>query len=161
MSFKTLFPTPITDDYFRNNSGFSYTPFSSNTATTNTRTPMLQSGNSYNTNGMFKRDSTIPNPIPDPNSNNSTFAQNAEVGVNIAGATMGTIGGMSNMVLGWANYAEQKKNSEAQRALAAKQLENLTEIMQQRKDELARLNRVRGNTKRAFNSNTTVTRSVL
>lgn len=97
----------------------------------------------------------------DNNNNKSTFAQNAEVGVNIAGATMGVIGGISNMALGWANYAEQKKNSEMQRALAAKQLENLTEIMQQRKDELARLNRVRGNTKKAFSSNTTVTRSVL
>lgn len=98
---------------------------------------------------------------PFDNNNKSTFAQNAEVGVNIAGASMGVIGGISNMALGWANYAEQKKNSEMQRALAAKQLENLTEIMQQRKDELARLNRVRGNTKKAFSSNTTVTRSVL
>lgn len=91
----------------------------------------------------------------------SEFAQNAETGVNIANSVMNAIGGISNMALGWATYAEQKKNSEMQRKLASKQLENLEEIMKQRKDELERLNRVRGNTQRAFSSNTTVTRSVL
>lgn len=91
----------------------------------------------------------------------SEFAQNAETGVNIANSVMNAIGGISNMALGWATYAEQKKNSEMQRKLASKQLENLEEIMKQRKEELERLNRVRGNTQRAFSSNTTVTRSVL
>lgn len=91
----------------------------------------------------------------------SEFAQNTETGVNIANSVMNAIGGISNMALGWATYAEQKKNSEMQRKLASKQLENLEEIMKQRKEELERLNRVRGNTQRAFSSNTTVTRSVL
>lgn len=91
----------------------------------------------------------------------SEFAQNAETGVNIANSVMNAIGGISNIALGWATYAEQKKNSEMQRKLASKQLENLEEIMKQRKEELERLNRVRGNTQRAFSSNTTVTRSVL
>ena len=149
----------------RNNSdsgmcyAFSYAPFYSNTTTQQTRKPLVKDGliTGRNIGGGNPTD----NGEGGGDNNTSTFAQNAEVGVNIAGATMGVIGGISNMALGWANYAEQKKNSEMQRALAAKQLENLTEIMQQRKDELARLNRVRGNTKKAFSSNTTVTRSVL
>lgn len=149
----------------RNNSdsgkcyAFSYDPFYSNTTTQKTRKPLVKDGliTGRNIGGGNPTD----NGEGGGNNNTSTFAQNAEVGVNIAGAAMGVIGGISNMALGWANYAEQKKNSEMQRALAAKQLENLTEIMQQRKEELARLNRVRGNTKKAFSSNTTVTRSVL
>lgn len=138
---------------------FSYKPFYSNTTTQKTRKPLVKDGliTGRNIGGGNPTD----NGVGGGDNNTSTFAQNAEVGVNIAGTTMGIIGGISNMALGWANYAEQKKNSEMQRALAAKQLENLTEIMQQRKEELARLNRVRGNTKKAFSSNTTVTRSVL
>lgn len=138
---------------------FSYNPFYSNTTTQQTRKPLVTDGliTGRNIGGGNPTD----NGGGGGDNNTSTFAQNAEVGVNIAGAAMGVIGGISNMALGWANYAEQKKNSEMQRALAAKQLENLTEIMKQRKEELARLNRVRGNTKKAFSSNTTVTRSVL
>lgn len=138
---------------------FSYDPFYSNTTTQKTRKPLVKDG--LITGRNIGGDNPTDNGGVGGDNNTSTFAQNAEVGVNIAGTTMGVIGGISNMALGWANYAEQKKNSEMQRALAAKQLENLTEIMQQRKEELARLNRVRGNTKKAFSSNTTVTRSVL
>lgn len=66
---------------------------------------------------------------------------------------------IANSVLGWQNY---KKNSD----LIDKKIEAINEQItasqeyrQQRKDEIARLNRVRSNTQKSFNTGTTITRS--
>lgn len=166
LSGGTSYDTPFTNLYFNANlpqyqTMVGYQKWGSNKTNNNNTTRTSIAGKVYNSNGMLKRDST---PTDNGNGNGngtSTFAQNAEVGVNIGSSIMNALGGISNMALGWATYAEQKKNSEMQRQLAAKQLENLQDIMQQRKDELARLERVRGNTNKAFKSNTAITRSVL
>lgn len=160
LSGGTSYDTPFTNLYFNTNlpqyqNIASYQRFNSNTNIAEQRANSgLQKGKSYTT-------PTSNGSGNGSGNGTSTFAQNAEVGVNIGSSIMNALGGISNIALGWATYAEQKKNSEMQRQLAAKQLENLTEIMQQRKDELARLKRVRGNTNKAFKSNTAITRSVL
>lgn len=168
LSGGTSYDTPLTNLYFNTNlpqyqNIASYQRFNSNTNLVEQRAKSgLQTGKSYTTGKNIGGNSTTPTANGNGNGNGtSTFAQNAEVGVNIGSSIMNALGGISNMALGWATYADQKKNSEMQRQLAAKQLENLTEIMQQRKDELARLERVRGNTNKAFKSNTAITRSVL
>lgn len=166
LSGGTSYDTPFTNLYFNTNLPQyqnipGYQRFNSNTNIAEQRANSgLQKGKSYTIGGS----STTPTDNGNGNGSGngtSTFAQNAEVGVNISSSIMNALGGMSNMALGWATYAEQKKNSEKQRELVKKQLENLSDIMQQRKDELARLERVRKNTNKAFRSNTAITRSVL
>lgn len=177
LSGGTSYATPTTNLYFNANlpqyqSVAGYQKWGSNNTNSSTNNKVaeyrantgLKQLGSITTGKNIGGSSTTPNGNGNGSGNGngtSTFAQNAEVGVNIGSSIMNALGGISNMALGWATYAEQKKNSEMQRELAAKQLENLQDIMDQRKKELERLNRVRGNTNKAFKSNTAITRSVL
>ena len=93
--------------------------------------------------------------------NNSSWWNGGTLG-KIAGTVMNNlegIAGISNSILGWKQFSENRK-------LIAKQMENIDEQIaaskeyrQQRADEIARLNRVRKNTQKAFNTGTTITRS--
>ena len=66
---------------------------------------------------------------------------------------------IANSVLGWKNYAQNKKLINKQIDAINEQITASQEYRQQRKDEIARLNRVRSNTQKSFNTGTTITRS--
>ena len=67
--------------------------------------------------------------------------------------------GINNAVQGWMNYRENKKLINKQMQAIDEQIAASKEYRQQRADEIARLNRVRNNTQKSFNTGTTITRS--
>lgn len=86
--------------------------------------------------------------------------------MNIAGATLGGITGLTNLGLGIWNAVENNKNLQKQRQVADKQIalaeEQILASQQYRNErakEIERLNRVRSNTTKAFNTGSVITRS--
>ena len=67
--------------------------------------------------------------------------------------------GINNAVQGWMNFRENKKLINKQMQAIDEQIAASKEYRQQRADEIARLNKVRKNTQKAFNTGTTITRS--
>ena len=95
--------------------------------------------------------------------NNSSSSMS---GMDIANATFQGLSALTsagtsiaNSVLGWKNYAQNKKLINKQIDAINEQITASQEYRQQRKDEIARLNRVRSNTQKSFNTGTTITRS--
>jgi hypothetical protein len=123
----------------------------------------LSKANSNSGNEAFKSyDKANGTNYSDQNNNNSGSWWNGGTLGAIAGTVMNNldgIAGISNSILGWKQFSENRK-------LIAKQMENIDEQIaaskeyrQQRADEIARLNRVRKNTQKSFNTGTTITRS--
>ncbi len=80
----------------------------------------------------------------------------------IAGTVMNNldgIAGISNSILGWKQYAQNRKLINKQMENIDEQIAASKEYRQQRRDEIARLNRIRNNTQKSFNTGTTITRS--
>lgn len=117
---------------------------------------------SYNGPGSAKINQGNSTDPSNQNSNNSGSWWDGGTLGSIAGTVMKNlngIAGISNSILGWKQFSENRK-------LIAKQMENIDEQIaaskeyrQQRADEIARLNRVRKNTQKSFNTGTTITRS--
>jgi hypothetical protein len=90
----------------------------------------------------------------------------AQKGLGIYDATMKGVTGLANIGMGIWQGIENSRNLKKQRevwdkqiALAQEQIDASKEYRQQRADEIARLNRVRNNTQKSFNTGTTITRS--
>lgn len=66
---------------------------------------------------------------------------------------------IANAALGWANYSKNKELINKQIDAINEQISASQEYRQQRRDEITRLNRVRSNTQKSFNTGTTITRS--
>lgn len=131
--------------------GISYAPSS----ITNNN-PLL----SYNGIGSVNQNNST-NPTPDPDQNQTTTS-----GWDLFNTSMNGINGLvnaglgiNNAVQGWMNYRENKKLINKQMQAIDEQIAASKEYRQQRADEIARLNRVRNNTTKAFNTGTTITRS--
>lgn len=69
------------------------------------------------------------------------------------------IGNLSKSILSWVEFTENKELMSAQRDAINEQIAASQEARQQRRTEIERLNRVRSNTKKSFNTNSVVTRS--
>lgn len=80
---------------------------------------------------------------------------------NWASFGLNTVGQISNIAGTWANYELQRKHLSKQNALLDTQTQDLKEQMERRKEEYARLKRVRNKTTTAMNKGATITRSVL
>ena len=113
------------------------------------------------TNAMNQYNVTNPN-IPNKKEETSSGMS----GMDIANATFQGLSALTsagtsiaNSVLGWKNYAQNKKLINKQIDAINEQITASQEYRQQRKDEIARLNRVRSNTQKSFNTGTTITRS--
>lgn len=93
-------------------------------------------------------------------------ASDHSMNMDIAGATLGGITGLTNLGLGIWGAIESNKNLKKQREVANKQIALAEEQIQaskqyrdERAKEIARLNRVRSNTTKAFNTGSVITRS--
>lgn len=87
-------------------------------------------------------------------------------GVGITSGVFQGLGSLTNASLGIWNAYEQSQNNKKVRELTDAQIKNYNEQIeasrearQQRRDELARLSKMRTNTKAQFNTQATVTRS--
>ena len=104
--------------------------------------------------------STNPTSTTDPNTTSTTSGwdlfNTSMKGINgLVNAGLG----INNAVQGWMNFRENKKLISKQIDAINEQIDASKEYRQQRKDEIARLNKVRKNTQKAFNTGTTITRS--
>ena len=96
-----------------------------------------------------------------------TLAKDAERGIGITNAFMGSLGTATNMGLGIWQAIENKNYIDnvltpyydKQNALAQEQIDASQELRQQRQKEIDRLKRVRSNTNQRFNSSAIVSRS--
>ena len=144
-----------------------FTPYYNNVSTGNAMdsvTKLLQSRASQSplspTYYANQGSSTNPTSTPDPNSTSTTsgwdlFNTSME-GINgLVNAGLG----INNAVQGWMNFRENKKLINKQMQAIDEQIAASQEYRQQRKDEIARLNKVRKNTQKSFNTGTTITRS--
>lgn len=100
------------------------------------------------------------------NLNADTSAQEANRALGITGGVLGGLASMTNIGLGIWQAIESNKNLRKQRQVADKQIELANEQIlasqqyrNERADEIKRLNRVRSNTNKAFNTGSVVTRS--
>ena len=127
-------------------------------------TPTAYSSNallSYDGPGSIKinnNSSDIPDPDPDTTSTTSGWDlfNTSMKGINgLVNAGLG----INNAVQGWMNFRENKKLINKQMQAIDEQIAASKEYRQQRADEIARLNKVRKNTQKAFNTGTTITRS--
>ena len=96
----------------------------------------------------------------------ATDWSDTQKGLGIYDATMKGITGLTNIGMGIWQGVENSRNLKKQREvwdkqmqLADEQIAASKEYRQQRADEIARLNKVRKNTQKAFNTGTTITRS--
>lgn len=80
---------------------------------------------------------------------------------NWASFGLDTVGQISKIAGTWANYELQRKHLSKQNALIDTQTQDLKEQMERRREEYARLKRVRNKTTTAMNKGATITRSVL
>lgn len=115
------------------------------------------------TQGLNNQQFTIPQGMdynaykkPD-NSQTTTDATSQWLNYLGGGVNIGT--SIANTVLGYKNFEQNKKLINKQIEAAQEQIEASKEYRQQRRDEIARLNRVRSNTTKAFNTGSVITRS--
>lgn len=86
---------------------------------------------------------------------NSDFSKD----IGITNAVFSGIGGLTNLGLGIWQAVESNKTLKKQRQLIDEQIAASQEARQQRRDEIARLNKVRGNTSKRFSSGAVISRS--
>ena len=113
------------------------------------------------TNAMNQYNVTNPN-IPNKKEETSSGMS----GMDITNATFQGLSALTdvgtsiaNSVLGWQNFKKNSDLIDKKMAAIDEQITASQEYRQQRKDEIARLNRVRSNTQKSFNTGTTITRS--
>lgn len=127
-------------------------------ASVNGQTYYMKSYNDFD-NAISKGESLFS--TENPNSVSSSGWDNAQSVMSDIKGGLETLGNISNMTLNWMKYAEQKKMNKAKRELINEQIEASQELRKQRREELERIKKVRGNTQRAFNSGTTISKTIM
>lgn len=96
-----------------------------------------------------------------PNSGSSSGWDTAQSVMSGIKGGFEVLGDISNITLDWVNYAEQRKMNKAKKELINEQIEASQELRKQRREELDRIKKVRGNTQKAFNSGTTISKTIM
>lgn len=95
------------------------------------------------------------------NPNAQSSMDKAAQGMSIFGSTMQGLNSLSQIGLGWANYAENRERLKQLNELTKEQIASSREMREQRRKEIERLNKARTYTKNAYGKGTTITRSVM
>lgn len=127
-------------------------------ASVNGQTYYMKSYNDFD-NAISKGESLFS--TENPNSVSSSGWDNAQSVMSDIKGGFEALGNISNMTLDWMEYAEQKKMNKAKKELINEQIEASQELRKQRREELERIKKVRGNTQRAFNSGTTISKTIM
>lgn len=127
-------------------------------ASVNGQTYYMKSYNDFD-NAISKGESLVS--TENPNSVSSSGWDNAQSVMSDIKGGFETLGNISNMTLDWMEYAELKKMNKAKKELINEQIEASQELRKQRREELERIKKVRGNTQRAFNSGTTISKTIM
>lgn len=127
-------------------------------ASVNGQTYYMKSYNDFD-NAISKGESLVS--TENPNSVSSSGWDNAQSVMSDIKGGFEVLGNISNMTLDWMEYAELKKMNKAKKELINEQIEASQELRKQRREELERIKKVRGNTQRAFNSGTTISKTIM
>lgn len=127
-------------------------------ASVNGQTYYMKSYNDFD-NAISKGESLFS--TENPNSVSSSGWDNAQSVMSDIKGGFEALGNISDMTLDWMKYAEQKKMNKAKKELINEQIEASQELRKQRREELERIKKVRGNTQRAFNSGTTISKTIM
>lgn len=127
-------------------------------ASVNGQTYYMKSYNDFD-NAISKGESLFS--TENPNSVSSSGWDNAQSVMSDIKGGFEALGNISGMTLDWMKYAEQKKMNKAKKELINEQIEASQELRKQRREELERIKKVRGNTQRAFNSGTTISKTIM
>lgn len=127
-------------------------------ASVNGQTYYMKSYNDFD-NAISKGESLFS--TENPNSVSSSGWDNAQSVMSDIKGGFEALGNISKMTLDWMEYAEKKKMNKAKKELINEQIEASQELRKQRREELERIKKVRGNTQRAFNSGTTISKTIM